>query len=63
MTERLRPHEVAHRVGVSTSTIRRYEREGLLPAATRTRSGHRVYTSEDVERILTLVYPDKYRGV
>jgi DNA-binding transcriptional MerR regulator len=62
MTERLKPQRVADLVGVSTSTIRRYEREGLLPAPTRTRSGHRVYTRDDVERILSLVYPKKQRS-
>jgi DNA-binding transcriptional MerR regulator len=60
--ERLRLHKVADLVGVSTSTIRRYEREGLLPRATRTRSGQRVYTSEDVQKILTVIYPEEHRG-
>ena len=37
--------------GVKVETIRYYERIGLLPTATRTASGYRVYGVEHVERL------------
>lgn len=43
--------EVAAQAGVSIDTVRYYERRRLLPRASRTRSGFRVFTSETVERI------------
>lgn len=43
--------EVAAQAGVSVDTVRYYERRRLLPRASRTRSGFRVFTSETVERI------------
>lgn len=42
---------LAARTGTSVSTIRYYEDEGLLPAAQRKPSGHRVYTEETVEAL------------
>lgn len=44
--------EVATRSGVSTDTVRYYERRELLPTAPRTASGYRVFTSETVDRVL-----------
>jgi MerR family transcriptional regulator, copper efflux regulator len=43
--------ELASSVGVSTDTVRYYERLNLLPHAGRTRSGYRLYTEEDIERL------------
>ena len=43
--------EVAAQAGVSVDTVRYYERRRLLPRASRTRSGFRVFTSGTVERI------------
>ncbi len=43
--------EVAAQAGVSIDTVRYYERRRLLPRASRTRSGFRVFTSKTVEQI------------
>jgi DNA-binding transcriptional MerR regulator len=41
---------LAKRLGVRPQTIRRWEREGVIPVVAR-RRGQRVYTPADVERI------------
>ena len=42
--------ETAERTGLTTHTLRFYEREGILPRPVeRTPSGHRVYTEEQVK--------------
>lgn len=46
--------EVAERIGLSTHTLRWYERIGLLDQVTRDASGHRRYTRPDVEWLLLL---------
>ena len=43
--------DLAERVGVATSTIRYYERRGLLPADER-RSGQRRYTEQSLRRLV-----------
>ena len=43
-----KPHEFAEKIGVSVSTLQRWDRDGLLPA-NRTPAGRRYYTSSDVE--------------
>jgi len=43
--------EAATTSGVSVKMIRHYEAIGLLPAATRTESGYRVYRPEDVHAL------------
>jgi len=43
--------ELARRAGVKPSTVRYYERAGVLPEPARTAAGYRVYTAEDVERL------------
>ena len=43
--------ELAKATGTQTETIRYYEREQLLPVATRTESNYRVYDSSHVERL------------
>jgi DNA-binding transcriptional MerR regulator len=40
--------------GVSPDTIRHYERIGVLPRASRTDSGYRVYPASAVERVLVV---------
>ena len=40
--------EVAKASGVSAKMIRHYEEAGLIPAATRTESNYRVYSTNDV---------------
>ncbi len=45
---------LAKAAGVSPDTIRHYERIGVLPLATRTESGYRVYPASAVERVLVV---------
>ena len=52
MSDGFRIGEVAAAAGVSVDTVRYYERRHLLPAAPRTASGYRVFTSDAVERVL-----------
>jgi DNA-binding transcriptional MerR regulator len=47
----LKVSELAERAGVSSDTIRYYEREGLLPEPARTQSGYRQYDETAVERL------------
>lgn len=42
---------VSDQTGVKIETIRYYEKIGLMPAAPRKQSGHRVYPKELVERL------------
>jgi DNA-binding transcriptional MerR regulator len=51
MTGSLRIAEVADRVGISTATVRYYERIGVLPAPERADNGYRVYDDRTVERL------------
>lgn len=43
--------ELAHRAEVNIDTVRYYERQGLLPAPQRLRSGYRQYEQDDVARL------------
>jgi MerR family transcriptional regulator, mercuric resistance operon regulatory protein len=43
--------EVARSVGLPSQTIRFYEREGLLPRATRAGNGYRVYDESALNRV------------
>jgi len=43
--------EIAERSGVTRDTIRYYEAVGVLPEASRTASGYRLYGPDDVARI------------
>ena len=47
----LRIGEVAARAGVRVDTVRFYERQGLLAAPVRTRSGYRQFPEAAVDRI------------
>lgn len=47
----LRSGELAKLTGVSTDTLRHYERLGLLARPGRTRAGYRLYAPEAVERV------------
>jgi DNA-binding transcriptional MerR regulator len=42
---------LAKAVGVSPDTIRHYEKIGVLPRASRTESGYRIYPASAVERV------------
>ena len=48
------PRDVARATGVSTDTLRHYERKGLLPGVTRTASGYRQFTPATVQRVLLI---------
>jgi len=48
----LRSGQLAKATGVSPDTIRHYERIGVLPTASRTNSGYRIYPRSAVERVL-----------
>ena len=45
---------LAKAAGVSPDTIRHYERIGVLPRASRTASGYRVYPADAVERVFVV---------
>jgi len=45
---------VARRSGVSVRTLHYYEEIGLLEPSGRTRSGHRLYTPADIQRLLQI---------
>jgi DNA-binding transcriptional MerR regulator len=42
----LRPHDIAERLHISTTTLRAYEDWGMVPRVGRTAKGYRVYTDE-----------------
>lgn len=48
----MRISELAEQVGVATSTVRYYERIGLLSGPARTASGYRDYDGADASRLL-----------
>ena len=49
---RMRAGELAKAAGVSTDTLRHYERKGVLPAPRRSPNGYREYEPESLERVL-----------
>jgi DNA-binding transcriptional MerR regulator len=51
----MRISELARATGVSSDTIRFYEREGLLPRVGRAENGYREYGPEDAEHLRLLV--------
>jgi DNA-binding transcriptional MerR regulator len=48
------PRGVAAATGVSTDTLRHYERQGLLPRVSRTAAGYRQYSAATVDRVLLI---------
>jgi MerR family copper efflux transcriptional regulator len=50
----LRSGALAKVAGLSPDTIRHYERIGVLPRASRTESGYRLYPASAVERVLVV---------
>ncbi|KNB73448.1 MerR family DNA-binding transcriptional regulator [Brevibacillus reuszeri] len=42
----MRPIDISRRLGLSTSTLRNYERQGLVPPCQRSQAGYRIYTEE-----------------
>jgi len=53
--------ELSRQTGLSIDTIRYYEQRGLIPAAARSASGYRHYTTGDVSR-LTFIVQSKELG-
>jgi DNA-binding transcriptional MerR regulator len=51
MPTTLRIAEVADRAGITTATVRYYERIGVLPPAHRAGNGYRIYDEHTVERL------------
>jgi len=51
----LRSGTLAKAAGVSPDTIRHYERLGILPRASRTESGYRMYPASAIERVLVVL--------
>ena len=47
----MRSGQIAHRTGVSTDTLRHYERLGLLAKPLRTTGNYRSYTPESEQRV------------
>ena len=43
--------ELAAKAGVSTDTLRHYERKGLLPTTARSANGYRLYRAEALDRV------------
>ena len=43
--------EVAKKTNISPSTLRYYEKEGLLPSVSRTDSGIRKFDDDDLDRL------------
>ena len=54
----MRISKAAQECGVSADLIRRLERAGLLPPATRDLNGHRRYSADDIRRLRAVVIPD-----
>ena len=48
------PRDVARVTGVSTDTLRHYERKGLLPGVMRSAAGYRRYSAATVERVMLI---------
>ena len=55
--------EVSERFGVSTDTLRYYERIGLIPQIARTAGGIRDYTESDISWVDWSPWPLMMRGV
>lgn len=53
-TERLQIGDVAELVGLSLRTLRHYDDIGLVTPSARSAGGYRLYTAEDVDRILLI---------
>jgi DNA-binding transcriptional MerR regulator len=47
----LRSGELAEQAGVSTDTLRHYERKGLIPAPRRSQNGYREYPANTLDRV------------
>jgi len=48
--------ELSREANLSIDTVRYYERRGLIPKASRTESGYRTYSADDVRRLKFIVH-------
>ena len=48
--------EVARMMNIASSTLRYYEKEGLLPVTSRSQNGQRAYTDEDLTTLSIIEY-------
>ena len=46
--------QLAKQTQINASTIRYYEKLGLLPAAKRTNAGYRIYDLDDIQHLILL---------
>jgi DNA-binding transcriptional MerR regulator len=53
--------ELARRLGRTSQTIRKWEKDGVLPKAGRDASGRRGYTAEQINVIVQLVHSVDYK--
>ncbi|MDQ3541390.1 MAG: MerR family DNA-binding transcriptional regulator, partial [Chloroflexota bacterium] len=51
MRDRYRPIDLARDVAISAASVRLYEREGFLPPAERSASGHRLYRTRHLDAL------------
>ncbi len=51
--------QFARRIGVSRCTVFNYQKRGILPDRRNTLNNRRVFTEEDVERMLSLIRAKK----
>lgn len=45
---KIRPIDIARKLNISTTTLRKYEEMGMIPIVPRTKSGYRIFTAEHV---------------
>lgn len=48
------PTQIANQLSVSSTTLRRYEEQGLLPDVPRTKGNHRIYTDVHLQAFITI---------
>ena len=49
-------HEVAKLAGVSVRTLRYYDQLGLLPPASASEAGYRLYNGDDLKRLQRILF-------
>ncbi|GIP22155.1 MerR family DNA-binding transcriptional regulator [Paenibacillus sp. J22TS3] len=54
MPDTYTPAQIARQLNVSTTTLRRYEEQGLLPDVTRSEGNHRLYTPVHLQAFITI---------
>ena len=55
----MKPQQVADRLGISTSVLRSWDREGVLIPSARTPGGHRRYTEDDIRGVTVVRVPQR----